>query len=121
MTNSVLPTEFRLQPNYPNPFNPETTINYTLPQPAEVQLTIYNMQWHEVRRLIQTTKSAGYFSVRWDARDNLGTVATSGIYFYRIEIKSQANGFSFVDVKKMILMKKTKNSNLLNLWGAECN
>jgi hypothetical protein len=102
----AIPKIFNLQQNYPNPFNPETTIEYNLPQPAEVMLTIYDIQGHQVSSLICETQAAGYHSVRWDATDNNGNIVTSGVYFYRIKIKSQNSKLlSFTDVKKMILMK----------------
>ncbi len=101
-----IPLGFALFENYPNPFNPETTIEYQLPQSAEVMLTIYDVQGHEVRRLVHGTKSAGYHSVQWDSRNELGKFVASGIYLYRIEVKSKVAGQrSYVNVKKMILMK----------------
>jgi len=98
-----IPTEFSLQQNYPNPFNPETTIEYSLPYPAEVMLIIYDVSGHEVRNLVNETKPAGHFSFLWDGGNKHGQIAASGIYFCRIKAKGQ--GMSFVDVKKMILMK----------------
>lgn len=102
----AIPQSFYLHQNYPNPFNPETTIEYSLPQPAEVILTIYDMKGHEVRQLVQERKSAGFHSVQWDARDNIGQITASGVYFYRIKVKAHDSILQyFVDVKKMILMK----------------
>jgi len=101
-----IPGKYRLSQNYPNPFNPETTIEYQLPQSAEVSLTIYNIQGKEVRRLVYETKSAGYHRTRWDGRDQFGQQLASGMYFYRIKAKALGKKeLSFIDVKKMILMK----------------
>jgi len=98
-----LPSNYKLSQNYPNPFNPETTIEYSLPLPGEVVLTIYNTKGKEIRRLVQESKPAGYYSIKWDSRNNDGEKTASGVYIYRIEIMAQ--DISFVDVKKMILMK----------------
>jgi hypothetical protein len=98
-----LPSNYKLSQNYPNPFNPETTIEYTLLQPGKVDLTIYNKKGKEIRELVQESKPAGYFSTKWDSRNNDGKKSASGIYIYQIEIKTQ--DLSFVDSKKMILMK----------------
>jgi flagellar hook assembly protein FlgD len=95
-----------LHKNYPNPFNPQTTIEYQLPHTAEVELIIFDLQGNEVRRLVNGTKSAGYHTVMWDARDGTGRLVTSGVYFYRIDIQPKDIGQgSFMDVKKMILLK----------------
>ena len=98
-----IPNTFVLNQNYPNPFNPETSIEYNLPQPAEVMLSVFDINGKEVRQLLHETKTAGSHSTLWDARDIYGQFVASGTYFYRIEITSQNN--SFVDVKKMIFMK----------------
>jgi hypothetical protein len=100
------PTDFNLLQNYPNPFNPETTIEYQLPVLAEVTLTIYDLQGQVVQRLDYGTKAAGHHSVEWDGRNDQGLKVTSGIYFYRIEMKRKDAGQRpFVAMKKMILMK----------------
>ena len=102
----VIPENYSLFQNYPNPFNPETTIEYNLPQPAEVKLTIYDLHGKKVRELLFETKTAGFHSIKWDARNNSGQPLASGVYFYRIETKAQhTQQVSFIDVRKMILMK----------------
>ncbi|MCA9731049.1 T9SS type A sorting domain-containing protein [candidate division KSB1 bacterium] len=95
----ALPTEFALMNNYPNPFNPETTIEYQLPEQGHVLLRVYSMLGTEVRTLVQGSKAAGSYSVVWDGRDNNGSVVPSGMYMYRIE------SGSFNAVKKMVMMK----------------
>ena len=97
------PTTFSLSQAYPNPFNPETTIEYQLPHLSQVTLTIHNILGKEINCLVQETKSAGHYSLLWNGRDKAGHQVSSGIYFYRIEIQSEMQ--SFTDVKKMILMK----------------
>jgi hypothetical protein len=111
----AIPMEFKLLQNYPNPFlsgaksrstgNPATTIEYHLPQAAEVNLSIYDLTGQEVRRLVRSLKSAGSHTVPWDGRDEAGRSVATGIYFYQIEMKVQGGARpSYVDIKKMILM-----------------
>ncbi|MDO9549067.1 MAG: T9SS type A sorting domain-containing protein [Candidatus Marinimicrobia bacterium] len=88
------PEYYRLYYNYPNPFNPVTTIQYALPQAAHVQLSIYNLNGHLVEKLIDEQKTPGYYSVQWNA-----TRYSSGVYLYRI------TAGQFTDVKKCILLK----------------
>ena len=71
--------------NYPNPFNPSTTIRYTLPEASNVRLTIYNVLGQEVRTLINAAQSRGIYSVQWDGRDAYGRQAATGVYIYRLE------------------------------------
>ena len=94
------PAEFSLATNYPNPFNPATTIQYALPQSADVQLTVYNVVGQVVRTLVAEHQSTGRYLVAWDATDDSGHSLSAGIYFYRL----QAGG-EFHAVKKMLLLK----------------
>jgi hypothetical protein len=82
--NPIIPEALTLLPNYPNPFNPETTIQYGLPAAEEVRLVIYNIRGEEVRILVNEYQSAGFKTVRWDGRDNLGNEVSSGMYFSRL-------------------------------------
>ena len=101
-----VPGTFELHQNYPNPFNPVTTIAYDLPRTAEVELTIYDLRGHEVRRLFDGIKPAGFYTVRWEGQDESGLLVASGMYFCRIAVKEKEGGQRlFVDVKKMIFMK----------------
>ena len=93
------PEEFALRNNYPNPFNPSTTIKYQLPDAADVRLEIYNVVGQSVRTLVDQQEAAGRYELQWDATNNNGQSLSSGIYFYRI----QAGAFQ--EVKKMLLMK----------------
>ena len=94
------PAAFSLSTNYPNPFNPATTIQYALPQSADVQLTVYNVVGQVVRTLVAEHQSAGRYLVAWDATDDSDHSLSAGIYFYRL----QAGG-EFHAVKKMLLLK----------------
>ncbi len=94
------PAVFSLAANYPNPFNPQTTIQYALPQAADVGLTVYNVLGQPVRTLVAEHQSAGRYAVEWDATNDSGQSVSSGMYFYRL----QAGG-DFLDIKKMLLLK----------------
>ena len=94
------PEAFALANNYPNPFNPATTIKYALPQAADVELTVYNVVGQVVRTLVAEHQSAGRYVVEWDATNDSGHNLSSGMYFYRLEA-----GGEFHEVKKMLLLK----------------
>jgi endo-1,4-beta-xylanase len=86
--SKVAPKDFRLHPNYPNPFNPATTISYSLDNSSAVKLTIQNVQGQTVRTLVNTTQSAGEHSVLWDGMNSANQAVSSGIYLYRLETDS---------------------------------
>ena len=96
----VLPAAFSLAANFPNPFNPATTIQYALPQAADVELTVYNVVGQVVRTLVAEHQGAGRYTVEWDATDDGGHSVSAGLYLYRL----QAGG-EFAQVKKMLLLK----------------
>ena len=99
LTKAVLPKEYVLYDNYPNPFNPSTKIKYGVPQTSRVKVTIYNMLGQRVRMYDLGMKAPGYHQLVWDGK-NAGEVAvSSGVYFYRIEAGK------FVNVKKMLLLR----------------
>ena len=93
------PAAVALGPNYPNPFNPATTIQYALRHAAEVRLTIHNVLGQVVRTLAAESQQAGRYAVPWDGRDDYGQPLSAGIYFYRLQAGSVAA------VEKMVLLK----------------
>ncbi len=96
-----LPTEYKLEQAYPSPFNPSTTIKYQLPVDSRVTLKIYTVLGQVLDILADGLQSAGTKSVTWTAIDR-----PSAVYFYRLEAVSTADpGRSFVEVKKMMLVK----------------
>jgi len=101
-----LPQSISLSANHPNPFNPETRIEYELSEAAAVTITIYNLVGQQITTLVNEPKSAGFFSVMWDGRDATGAQVGSGVYIYRLLVKP-ANGGSrpFVQSKKMVLVR----------------
>ena len=100
-----LPTDYALSVNYPNPFNPSTTIEYALPEPSKVTLKVYNVLGQEVATLVNEHLNAGYQSVTWNATANSGITLASGMYIYRLQAVSTTSGREFTKVKKMVLLK----------------
>ncbi|HEX9933558.1 MAG TPA: choice-of-anchor D domain-containing protein, partial [bacterium] len=95
----LVPLEFHLYPNFPNPFNPRTTIRYSLPQTAEVKLTIYNMLGQEVKVLVNGPQKAGTHQAEWDGSDRNGIQVGSGLYLSRLESLGRTA------IRKLILVK----------------
>jgi len=95
----MTPRQFQLYNNYPNPFNPATTISYDLPISAPVKVDVLNILGQHVRTLVDETQSAGHYEVVWDSKDNQGRTVTSGVYIYRITTGD------FTNSKKMVLLK----------------
>ncbi|MGC9362207.1 MAG: choice-of-anchor J domain-containing protein, partial [Candidatus Syntrophosphaera sp.] len=75
----------QLKGNYPNPFNPETTIRYSLAEPGPVKIEIYNIRGQHVKSLVNESKAAGNHSVVFDGTDDSGRRISSGVYFYRMK------------------------------------
>jgi hypothetical protein len=94
------PEAFALANNYPNPFNPATTIKYALPEASQVRLEVFNVVGQVVSTLVDNHQNAGRYMVQWDATNDQGHSLSSGLYFYRL----QAGG-EFLEVKKMLLLQ----------------
>jgi hypothetical protein len=95
----VTPTEYALHDNYPNPFNPTTTLRFDLPEVSDVTLTIYNMLGQKVRTFNMQSTPAGYHSVKWNATNDYGDPVGAGVYLYQLQTKD------FVKTRKMVLLK----------------
>ena len=98
--DSVLPKEFALENNFPNPFNPSTTFPVSIPRLARVALTVYNVLGEEVRTVSAGSLEAGRYWFTWDGRNNSGATVASGVYLTRLQVQG---GEAFT--RKMILMK----------------
>jgi len=92
--NSGRPLEFKLHQSYPNPFNPSTTINFTIPNAAFVTLKIFDINGREAATILKKELPAGVHSIKWNAVN-----LTSGVYFYRLEAGN------FTATKKLLLLK----------------
>ena len=90
---------FSLGQCYPNPFNPATTIRFTLGEAVRVRLRIYDVSGRFVRELTDGRRGAGQHSETWDGMDQAGRGVSSGVYFYRLEAGS------FIETKKMVLAR----------------
>ena len=95
----MIPDVYALHQNYPHPFNPVTTLRYDLPEDATVSIIIYDVMGRKVRSLINTTQSAGYRSIRWNATNDHGEPVSAGMYIYMIRAGN------FIKTKKMVLLK----------------
>ena len=94
-----VPTEFALHRNYPNPFNPTTTISFELPQASTVQLEVFDMMGRKVATLVDGELAAGIHQAQWNARSDAGAKVASGVYLYRI------TAGEFTSVQNMLLLK----------------
>jgi hypothetical protein len=100
--SKLMPEEITLSENYPNPFNPYTTIEYSIPKTyadMTVTLTVYNVLGQRVRTLVNDRQPAGFYIVQWDARDDQAIAVTSGIYIYRLHVAGT------IISKRMLLIK----------------
>ncbi len=101
----ALPTEFALLPNSPNPFNPETTIHFALPEAAEVTLVLFDANGRHVRSLMNAALQAGAHHVRWEGRAANGRALDSGVYFCRMSAIAKHSGKRFEATRKLVLAK----------------
>ncbi|GAB4372193.1 MAG: hypothetical protein Kow0042_15390 [Calditrichia bacterium] len=95
----TLPPKYELFPNYPNPFNPATTIRYALPRAEKVKLEIFNILGQRVKTLVNGQKPAGVHRVKWDGTNNAGVPVASGLYLLRFGTTQ------FEKTKKMFLIR----------------
>jgi hypothetical protein len=98
MDNTV-PMNFELANNYPNPFNPETTIEFSVDQLDQITLEIFSVTGEKVRTLVNKQMPAGTYKIVFDSKNDLGSLLPSGLYFYRIQNSTR------MITRKMILMK----------------
>ena len=95
----VKPLKTELLSNFPNPFNPETTIRFNLAKDSDVSIDIFNIRGQKVRLLVSGYWCQGEYSVVWDGRDDNGVSLGSGVYFYHL----RAGDFS--ETRRMLLLK----------------
>ncbi len=93
-SSTYFPNDFTLKNNFPNPFNPSTTIEYSLPKAANVRIEVYNVAGQKIETLLNNAIKAGHHEIEFNAQN-----LSSGIYFYRMQAGE------FHQVKKMILIK----------------
>jgi hypothetical protein len=100
LDKSELPQAYTLQQNYPNPFNSSTVIRFALPTSQDVELAIYNLAGQKVATLVDGTRQAATYTVRWDGRDVSGHDLASGVYLYRLRA-----GGEQVQTRKLVLIR----------------
>ncbi|MBN2092036.1 PKD domain-containing protein, partial [candidate division KSB1 bacterium] len=96
---SVIPENFELMPNFPNPFNPETRIKFNVAEESVVTIQIYNALGQKIRELIRELKAPGTYEIAWDAKDDTGHSVTSGLYICQFQAKDK------IYFRKMVFMQ----------------
>ena len=99
ISQEIVPNDFMLYQNHPNPFNPETSIRFSLPFKQDVSLSIFDMMGRKVRMTTVKSAEPGHHVIKWNGKNQNGTVASAGVYFYQLHTPS------FSMTKKMILLK----------------
>ena len=94
-----IPTRLALEQNFPNPFNPVTTLRYTVPEKEIVNISVYDMRGKLVKTLVNSFQSSGKKTVHWNGTDSRDNTVSAGLYLYKI------NAGIFSQTKKMILLK----------------
>lgn len=94
-----IPDHLTLSDNYPNPFNPATTISFGLPESESVNLTIYSISGQRVKTLMAGRLSAGYYRIQWDGTDHSSNKLATGVYIYELKAGSECI------IKKMLFAK----------------
>jgi len=94
-----IPTKISLHQNFPNPFNPNTSISYDIDKESAVKLTVYDLLGSEVVQLVNNVEQPGAKVVRWDGRNQRGELVNGGVYLYKLEIGN------YIETKKMVLLK----------------
>ncbi|MFC1726255.1 T9SS type A sorting domain-containing protein [candidate division KSB1 bacterium] len=100
LTNIMTDADGILDNNYPNPFNPETNINFLLKKAGKVRITVYNVLGQKVKSIIDEYRREGIHKVTWNGTNNYGDKVSSGVYFYRLIVNGKV-----LDTKKMLMVK----------------
>lgn len=94
-----IPSEFQIHQNFPNPFNPNTTIFYDVNKESSVKISVFDLLGREIVTLVNQIEQAGSKSINWDGRDFTGNMVNAGVYIYQIEAEG------FIQTKKMVVLK----------------
>ena len=97
--DNINPIVFSLSDNYPNPFNPSTSIDFSIAEPSLVDLSIYDTSGRLVKTLVSENKGVGSYTINWNGTNNKGVTVSAGMYLYKI------NTENYVETKKMLLVK----------------
>ena len=96
----LLPTEYELHSNFPNPFNPTTEIHFDLPEGGNVSLVVYDVLGREVANLVSGYREAGYHRLTWSASGQ-----ASGVYFARFSVTNAQGNVAYTKVNKLMLVR----------------
>ena len=96
---ALLPIQLMLHPNFPNTFTPITTLRYDLPNDGLVNITIYDMMARKVKTLVNSSQTAGFKAVQWNATNERNEPVSTGLYLYTIQVGD------FRQTRKMVLLK----------------
>ena len=99
LSDNLFPRKIILHSNYPNPFNPSTTVRFELPKVTNVTLTVYSIIGQTIKTHSLNNKSMGSHSIIWDAKNDFGNRVPAGMYFYELKTKD------IVLTRKMTLLK----------------
>jgi len=100
------PTIYNLPQNFPNPFNPVTTILFEIPKPSRVSLVIYNLLGQKIKTLFDGDAAVSNYQVTWDGTNDRGSLVPSGMYFYRLNARSTTGDHEeFTETKRMVLVR----------------
>jgi hypothetical protein len=104
---NVLPTDFVLYHNYPNPFNTETTVRFQIGSIQKVSLVIYDVLGRKVRTLVDENLVPGEYSIKWNGHSDEGKIVASGVYFYHLKANDSKSSSEqiFVKTRKMLYLK----------------
>lgn len=94
-----IPSEFQIHQNFPNPFNPNTTIFYDVSRESNVKISVFDLLGRNIVTLLDQVEPIGNRSINWDGRDYAGNLVNAGVYIYQIEAEG------FIQTKKMVVLK----------------
>ena len=97
--NNIIPSQNALHKNYPNPFNPVTTIPFDIVNNDQIKLSIYNIKGEKVRSLVNSNLAPGFYNIRWNGKTDSGVNTPAGMYLIELE------GKNFRETGKMIYLK----------------
>lgn len=105
LENDEIPDDFVLYPCYPNPFNPETNIRFSVMKSADIELSVYNLIGEKVKTLLRANLLPGTYSTVWDGTDELSVHQPSGVYYVRFSAENKDGSNNNLKVQKVLLVK----------------
>ncbi len=105
LQSDLLPKKYELFQNFPNPFNPETNIAFAVPYPSVAKFEIFNILGQKIWDIKKEYGNGGYYSIKWDGRNNMDKKLATGLYIYRLTISNKSGKQQFISQKKMLILK----------------